>query len=275
MGNRSVIVRPKSGRGTGRARATIQRSGALRFLPAAAALALFCPSGAAQGAKDPAAVALLDHAAGAAGAPPGRVSTLRASGTRVATDGGKVPFRVSVEGADIRWEFDTAEGLVSVDLNLDSGRGSRGKAERVQPLRLSQEACLGLERLPILGLGRWIQASANRASLLQAVQEGGKEYDRVEVSRTEPAGSKDRRRAVEEATRSELFLDRTGGLPAKVRCYSHPGDWRVEIPIDLVFSDYRRVQGVLWPFRAAAFYEKTPLWDLIYESVSFGQGGAK
>lgn len=242
---------------------------------AAGALAglTFALAAVAQDAKDPAALSLLDQAAAAAGVE--SASSLEASGSYILPGGGKVPFRVRADATEVRWEFDAERGLQTVVLNVDSGGGFRDGPDGQSRIALDDEAGWGFERIPIFGLKRWAEASESRAFLLDTLDEEGKSFDRVEVSRTSEVRPAEQRRVIERATRSEILFDRETGLPSRVRYFSHPGDWRIDIAIDLYLSDYRRQGGVEWPHLVEAYFEKTLLWQMAFETVEIGGGGEK
>ena len=49
----------------------------------------------------------------------------------------------------------------------------------------------------------------------------------------------------------EVWVDAQTNLPTRIRVSHSPLDRRVSIPLDLDFSDYRAVNGVLFPFSVA------------------------
>lgn len=244
-----------------------------RPVAASVVLAIWILPTIAQNSKDPAALSLLSQAAATAGAR--ETASLQASGLYILHDGSKVPFRVLADAGEVRWEFDAAEGLRSVVLDVNAGGGLRDGPDGQSAVLLDDEAGWGFERIPVFGLRQWIEAAQDRASLLDPVSDEGKAFDRVEVSRTDSARAAEQRRVIERATRSEVFLDRETGLPGRVRYFAHPEDWRIDIPIDLRFSDYRKEGGVQWPHLVEAYFEKTLLWQISFEVVEIETGGAK
>ena len=80
-------------------------------------------------------------------------------------------------------------------------------------------------------------------------------------------------RHLAEFTVKDLWLDASSSLPRKLSCIrraasgAEPG-----IPLDVYFSDYRNVGGVLYPFRIEKSLNGTPWATITIQSVAFNTG---
>lgn len=198
--------------------------------------------------RDPNAIAILQGTlialtgSGAFSTP----GSLAASGTytKVATRSpGFYPIRVKVLGTNlVRREVDMTEGTHIV---VTRGRsGWSGSPAGVKVLSVSQLAGNGLEDLPVLALASWLGSSTCDIALREDVTISGTLAHHLDV-RERHVGDHP---AYAEVAHWELFVDAATNLPLRVRYFQHPVDWRVGVPIDLDFSDFRHVHGILFPF---------------------------
>ncbi len=219
--------------------------------------------------RDPAGLALLNRAAAAMGAQPGRVRSVSAQGRfidhRAPGRPGTV-FRVLSDGVGrVRWGFDFPQGLLVSVVKGNSGfvQGPGGR----RAVGLSGTAGRSAEALPALALGGWISSADVRVSHLDPLQDGQRTLERVEVSRSRPGPSDRRRRAVERASRVELSVSPESGLPEGLAYFLHPGDWRTDVPVELRFADYRQVGQTLWPFRVEVHRAGAEAFEYVFEGV--------
>jgi hypothetical protein len=71
-------------------------------------------------------------------------------------------------------------------------------------------------------------------------------------------------------SRTELYLDRSTLLPAKLAFATHPdNDANIDISIEIRFSEYQRVNGVLVPFHIEKFLNNLRVLDVRVTDVEF------
>ncbi len=74
-------------------------------------------------------------------------------------------------------------------------------------------------------------------------------------------------------TQTDIFLDVSTFLPVAADFNIHPDtDIGLDIPIELVFSDYRPVNGVQIPFRVQKYLNNSLILDLQFQSASLNTG---
>lgn len=219
--------------------------------------------------RNPSGVALLNRAAAAMGAQPGRVRSVSARGRRIdlrATDRPDRAFQVLSDGAGrVRWEFESGQGMLVSVVEGNSGFEQRPGVHRA--LGLNETAGRSVEALPALALGEWISSGDIRVSALEPIQYGDRILERVEVSRSLPGAFNRRRRAIETASRVELSISPESGLPERLIYFLHPGDWRIDVPIELRFDDYRTVGQTLWPFQVTLHRAGAAAVEYVFEEV--------
>jgi len=70
-----------------------------------------------------------------------------------------------------------------------------------------------------------------------------------------------------------IWVDAVSGLPRKISYDRRAADGaEPRIPVELVFSDYRNVGGVLYPFRIEKSLNGTPWATILIENVAFNTG---
>lgn len=74
-------------------------------------------------------------------------------------------------------------------------------------------------------------------------------------------------------SRMDLFLDSSTLLPARLDFDVHPdNDLGMDIPVEIVFSDYRVVNGAQIPFHIERFLNNSPFLDLQFTEASLNSG---
>jgi hypothetical protein len=73
---------------------------------------------------------------------------------------------------------------------------------------------------------------------------------------------------IEKLSEFTLLIDKKTGLPAKLQFSAHPeDDANVDIPVEVVYSDYREVDGVIVPFRIEKYMNGNLLLELTVNSA--------
>jgi len=74
-------------------------------------------------------------------------------------------------------------------------------------------------------------------------------------------------------TQMDLFLDSSTFLPARLTFNTHPdNNLEIDIPVEIVFSDYRSVNGVQAPFHIQKFFNNSLSLDLQFDSAVLNSG---
>ncbi len=202
--------------------------------------------------RDPQAVAILQASVAALGGTRvGLPGSVTGSGTYTQFQAGSAPafpLRFKVLGTDkFRWETDSPDGTVTVVVRGDLAEHQR--ATNTQRLPVTQLLGKTAENFPILAIARWIGTPTIGLQLVGSEIFNGRSVYHISILKTwggvRPA---DFKKAYEQTNRCELFVDQQTYMPVGVRYYEHPTDWRVSIPVDLVFSDFRPVGGLQFPF---------------------------
>ena len=220
--------------------------------------------------KDPQAVASLGRSLTALGAATA-VESIVASGTYTRFAGQQppvsYPLRLKVLGEDrFRRELDAPDGTyITIAHNPTGWSNSPQKRKWLSITELSGKT---FEELPVLALAHWLNASDLDVQTVGAETDAGKRVNHISVKQHGiTSASTVYERAKAEAIKCELFTDTETDIPLRIRYYEHPGDWRISVPIDLEFSDYRAVNGVLFPFSVTRYIREQKTSQIQYESI--------
>jgi len=78
---------------------------------------------------------------------------------------------------------------------------------------------------------------------------------------------------VQHLSQTDIFLDASTLLPVAIDFNTHPdNDAGIDIPIELLFSDYRVVSGVQLPFHVQKFLNNGPALDLQFQTATVNSG---
>jgi hypothetical protein len=229
--------------------------------------------------REPQAVAVANQSLAAMGAAAlARLSndqlTLVASGTYLqhgADAPASYPFRVKVRGWDkIRWEIDRPDGTVVL---LFVGNAGWAIAPDGKILVLANTALAGrqFEKMPFLALAQWVNSPHGTIQHLGTFTGQDISLHRLSLSRP-PARARSEQHAAlsHRMTRCEVDVDANTFLPVRLRYFEHPGDARLEMPMDLVFTHYQTFQGVQVPTTVTRFLRDQRMDEYRFSSVEFG-----
>jgi len=74
-------------------------------------------------------------------------------------------------------------------------------------------------------------------------------------------------------TQIDIFLDVSTSLPVALDFSTHPdNDAGLDIPVELLFSDYRPVNGAQIPFHVQKFLNNSLLLDLQFANAQLNSG---
>jgi len=245
-----------------------------RNLQEGALLALIAAFGGAAYAqtatKDAGAVQILMRSAAALGLQKATVSTIAVSGTytRFAKDTSQsLAFRMLGALPDrIRFELDTPNGpAVTV---VKGAGGFRRYNGRSTPLSVGQAAARALDYLTVLAVGHWISSPQIRIGQPESAAVGGKDYHQISIQLA-ALGQETTQwgRALEQASRAEIFVEARTDLPTWFRYHEFTRDWRLGFSVDLVLSDFQNMGGLVVPMNVTRYVEGMRIAELRIQSV--------
>lgn len=220
--------------------------------------------------KTPEALQVLQRAIDHSNRGQAPLRTIRVSGTCTDLRAGQAPvaFTLLARGSSrVRWELHPPSGTIVRVVDGDLGWIRLGDARR--SLSLSETAGATVELFPLVGLSDWVGSPHERAVDLGREEIREQVFDKVEVSRSLPGRDRlDRiRQAVERSRRMELLLEEDTGRLSRLRYFRHPNDWRIDLPVQVLFSDFKIIQGRELPIMATVWEGDRPLLTYRFEQI--------
>ncbi len=223
--------------------------------------------------KDAAAAQALRKAAQAAGFALGDLTSLAATGTYLELGSlQQIPQTLSVKvlGPDrVRWELSGPDGAVVTAVDGDSGWTRSGNT--VRGLSVAEAAARGIAFFPLLALDEWIASPRSRleSPRPEVAKEGGLALTRVPITSVSPvAGDGPALEARETISRFDLLTESGSGRVAAVELTDRSsGDWRLGVPLRIVFGDPARVGGVVLPRTLTGLRDGKPVWRIHFDSI--------
>lgn len=179
------------------------------------------------------------------------------------------PFTLKARGLDqIRWESSRPDGTVVNIFQKDAAWSITPKG--TQQIPISGLVGRQFEVFPLLAIVKWLQAADVDVGQADTETVAGQSVFRIAIRpKRSGKGTAEFQGAFEKMNHAELMLDATTLLPARLRYSLHPGDWRVNIPIELVFSDYQRMDGALVPTKVTRYLRNQKVDEYQIQSVQF------
>lgn len=185
------------------------------------------------------------------------------------TDTTPHPISVKVLGFDqIRWEADEPDGTyVTVFANGDGWR--RAPSGSVASLAIRESVGRQLEILPLLAVADWISSPDYSCQTVGLETLNGRSVQHLAVSRP-PAWTNDAQQQtqIQNLTKIDLYIDSQTNRPVRLHYNEHPRDWRVNVSIDLDFSNYQPTGGVLMPMTIDRTVEGVKVGEFQFTSVT-------
>lgn len=199
--------------------------------------------------------------------------TFTATGTQVqsiADSAVENGFHVKIMGlSHLRWEStaNLSTSITVVNGLSVSNQGSDG----ITQLSMSDRSGKTFEMFPFLALLDWTSnsdaiVSDEGVEVIEGVNLRHFLVERLPSELSDP----DLQQAYRKMSRCEVYIDPASMLPVRIRYYEHPKDWRFDIPIDVVFSDFRSVNGVLMPFVSTRYLHGQEVDEFHFSTMTFG-----
>lgn len=101
----------------------------------------------------------------------------------------------------------------------------------------------------------------------------GATVDHLRLTRTLPGLSPAMTAEIQSLSAVDIYLDPATHLPVALEFNTHPDNTlTINIPVEIRFSDYRRVNGVQVPFHIQKFLQRTLTLDLAVTSATINAG---
>lgn len=128
------------------------------------------------------------------------------------------------------------------------------------------------EHLPALMLAYELERHGLSADYIGLETIGTQSAHHIRLARVSAMGN-DLDAQMTKNSRLDVFIDSQSFLVLKIS-YVHLSeiDWRVGWPMEIYYSDYREVGGMLVPFNQRAVFNGNPMFILTVVSVAFNQG---
>ena len=224
--------------------------------------------------KDPAGLAVAQRAISAMGGQGQSLSDSQATGTLTMAGDKPQSFPVVLKTKGTR--------MVRVELQRDSGitvrilNQGRGVIQRpdgtVQRLVMNNTLAERVSHIPALSLLAETQDATVPVEYAGTAQVNAAPADVVALS-VIPASDPQQARVFHDQTRTLFFLDQGSGLVTKVQ-YTQvaENDTDAKQAVEVLFSDYRNVNGVWVPFRQATYTDGKLESELVLDTVTFNVG---
>lgn len=222
--------------------------------------------------RDPQAVAAVQTALSNLGSVNQSAPTsIVASGTYTSFASGAAvssPLTVEALGFDqFRWEVDTPDQGTFVTI-VSGTTGSRQSSQETDAIPLGQIPGTTFETFPVLALAQWVSSSNIGLTMIGTETIGGQNLLHISITPTLVGNTDANLEKIYETTHQrEIYLDPQTMLPVRLRYYSHSTDWRTTVPIDLVYSNFQSVNGVLFPLTVTRYSGNQILATIQYQSI--------
>jgi hypothetical protein len=180
------------------------------------------------------------------------------------------PLRVWVQGFNrIRWEVDTSDGTVVTVIHGRGGWSDSGSGRR--PLPASRVAGNRLELFPALVALEWLSDARHSARSRIETSAEGRRTHRLSVEFVDDnIADPTNREAVRRLSRCELVLDETTAAPVGLRYFEHAYDWRIDVPVELHYSDFRPAGSLILPHRITRSVQGTGISEVQFAQIQMG-----
>jgi hypothetical protein len=228
--------------------------------------------------RDPRAISILRQCLKAEGGETAltKIQDFRATGSITYFWGGK-----EVKGTATMQGRGTEE--FSVQATLDEGTRSMviGKAagtvseSKSQPTAIPYHNTVNLGALsfPVLSLARALNDSSTSITLVGTASVGQRTAYQIRTQRSFNSVGSAGSTTMSYVSIKDYFLDTTSFLPLATRWMAHPPkDYRQEFPQEILFGDFRAVEGMIVPFSVSETLAGQKTWEFQAESFNVNVG---
>ena len=195
-----------------------------------------------------------------------------------------------IAGADDESGSVTVKALaragIRIDLSLPSGSrselrdtstaepvGSWSGADGVQHAISNHNLITDPGWFPPFALSNLLSAPNAIITYVGPETHDGQAVIHITASQQFPALSGNIALLMQHLTQTEIFLDPSTNLPVAFAFNTHPdNDAGVDIPVEILFSDYRSMNGAQISFHVEKFLNNSLLLDLQFQSVTLNSG---
>lgn len=126
---------------------------------------------------------------------------------------------------------------------------------------------------PAFTISRLVNSPNFVSTYLGQETRNGTSVIHLSVYQQTPMASKSAAALPQRLSQMEIYLDATSFLPIAATFNTHRDlDALVDIPVEIDYSDYRSVKGVLVPFHVEKSVNYSPALDLQFDTVNFNTG---
>lgn len=180
------------------------------------------------------------------------------------------PLRIKILGLDqIRWEMDEPEGTYVTVIEPNGSWRFGPTGSRMLPIR--DAVGRQLEIFPILAVADWMATPTEYSCQMAGTDSiSGRPAQHLTISHL-PTWTNDanEQAEIESLTKIDFYLDAQNNTPLRLHYNEHPRDWRVNVPVDLDFSNYQQVGGVSMPMTIDRFVIGVKVGEFQFTSVTF------
>jgi hypothetical protein len=227
--------------------------------------------------RDPQGLNLLTQTLSAAGGVSAITAIQDFTGTGNITyywSGKEVPGPATVRGRGVnefRLDATLPDGMQS--WAVASWKGSlKSTSGKISQIPAYNAINLGSLTLPFVEMANALRDSSVSVSLVDQEQINGRSAYRIRVQRTFGAAV-DPRGTMSGWTTKDYLIDATTLLPAEIHLMTHPVETHLRSYLqEIVFTDYRSVNGVVLPFSITEKIGGQTTWMIQLSSISFNTG---
>jgi len=218
-------------------------------------------------AQAPQALGVIQAALSALAGPTVAVpASILASGTYTRTSDGTTesyPVQIKALGlTNFRWDTGGPQGTATVIVAGLSGWFQGPSSSRA--LALGETFGRGIEVFPLLLLSKWLNTAGVGMTWVGPDTVSGQSVNHVTIlpPATASAGEP------QQLAQCELYVNPQTGVPVRIRVYQHPIDRRASVPLDLDFTDYQAVSGLLFPMAISFSIAGQPMSEIHLQSIA-------
>jgi hypothetical protein len=130
-----------------------------------------------------------------------------------------------------------------------------------------------IEHLPVLMIFQEIARGEISATYVGQETLDGRSVHHISIARVSSIGNPEIDQTMTRNSQLEVFVDAQTNLVTKVS-YLHISetDWRMGLPMEIYYGDYRNVGGIAVPFHQRHFYAGRPIGEMQITFVAVNQG---